>query len=314
MTSLGEAMAAARAALQAAGLEAAALEARLLLAEAAGLPADGVLGWARQRELSAAAAARLQELLQRRLAREPIAYILGRKEFWSLPLRVSPATLVPRPESETLIEAALATVTDRGRPLSILDCGTGSGCLLLALLSELPRAWGVGVDRSVAALTVAADNARAVGVSDRAFFVCGDWTAAIGSRFHLIVANPPYVRDAEIDRLPPDVARYEPRGALAGGADGLDAYRALLPQLPRRLAADGVLLIEVGDGQAAAVARIGARVGLHVVAVQRDLRGIARCLQMRADEASGHNKSLGNQAVPVYSNVQGGGSAQYQRV
>jgi release factor glutamine methyltransferase len=299
MTTVGDAQVAARTALGAAGIGSAALEARLLLAAAIGCAPDDLFGAARERDLAPEAARRLESLLQRRLAREPVAYILGRKEFWSLPLRVSPATLVPRPESETLIEAALAAVSDRTRPLTILDCGTGSGCLLLALLSELPRAWGVGIDRSAAALAVAADNARTLGVSARTGFVCGDWAAGIAGRFDLIVANPPYVPDAEIPRLAPEVAQFEPRGALAAGPDGLGAYRALLPHLSRLLTAEGVAFVEVGDGQAEAVTRIGESCRLHAAAAWPDLQGIARCLELRPVCARGNNKSLGNQAVPV---------------
>jgi release factor glutamine methyltransferase len=209
-----------------------------------------------------------------------MAYILGEREFWSLPLFVGPGVLVPRPETETLVEAALEAFPDRTAPLRILDLGTGSGCLLLALLREYPNASGVGVDRSAEALAHATLNARRHGLADRALLVRGDWGRGLAESFELIVANPPYVASGELAELAPEVARYEPRAALDGGADGLDAYRAILPDLPRLLAPAGVACLEIGAGQATALAAL-AEVGGFRVAVRPDLAGIPRCLVLR---------------------------------
>ena len=204
--------------------------------------------------------------MARRLRREPMAYILGEREFWSLPLRVSPAVLVPRPESETVVEAALESIADRAAPLRILDLGTGSGCLLLALLSELPHASGLGIDRSAAALAIARANAERLGLADRAAFREGDWGYGLAGPFDVIVSNPPYVARTDARNLAPEVFAFEPQEALFAGADGLDAYRALAPDCARLLAQDGVTCLEIGQGQGASVAAILRRHGLRLVA------------------------------------------------
>lgn len=259
-----------------AGIEAARAEARLLLAHALGLPREALLRDSRQ-ALERAAARRFEALIARRARREPIAYLTGTREFWSLVFEVSPATLIPRPESETLIEAALEQIGLRGGAHRVLDLGTGSGCLLLALLSELPGATGVGVDLSEAALGVARRNARRLGLAGRALFHCGSWGAGLDERFDLIVANPPYVAEAEAGSLPLDVAGYEPPGALFGGADGLAAYRALAPDLARLLAPGGLAAVELGAGAADAVAAILSPAGLAELERRHDLAGIIRC-------------------------------------
>ncbi len=264
----------AEATLAAAGVASARLEARLLLAHALGAePASLLL--AATTVLDAPA---LPALLARRAAREPLALILGRREFWSLDLAVSPATLIPRPDTETLIEAALAARPDRGAVRRILDLGTGTGCLLLAALGEFPAAWGLGVDVAPAAATLASGNAARLGLAARAAFLCADWAAPIAGRFDLILANPPYIESAAIAGLMPEVARYEPRRALDGGADGLDAYRCIIAALPRLLAPDGVAVLELGAGQADAVAGLARRAGLVPLAPRADLAGIARAL------------------------------------
>ena len=213
-----------------------------------------------------------------RAAHEPWALITGKREFWSLEFKVTRATLVPRPDSETLVETALGALCDRGARLRVLDLGTGSGCLLLALLSELPNASGVGVDASLAALEVAAANARTLGLAGRAGFVASDWGAALGATFDVILANPPYVATDEWERLEEDVRVFEPANALLAGADGLAAYRALAPQLGRLLAPDGFFVGEVGAGQAAAAAGVLVDAGLRIQGAQCDLSGISRCL------------------------------------
>ena len=202
--------------------------------------------------------ARLAPLVARRAAHEPLALILGRREFWSLEFAVSPATLIPRPESETLIEAAVAAFAHCAPPRLLLDLGTGTGCLLLAALSEFPAALGVGVDCSAEAAALAAGNAVALHLADRALFVCGDWADPLDAQFDLVLCNPPYVRTADLDGLMPEVARHEPRTALDGGPDGFAAWRRLLPALPRLLAPEGVAVLEIGAGQAETADGVGA--------------------------------------------------------
>jgi release factor glutamine methyltransferase len=226
-------------------------------------------------------AAAMQALVARRAAHEPLALILGRREFWSLDFAVSSATLIPRPESETLIEAALGAFAGRGPLRRILDLGTGTGCLLLAALSEFTAAFGVGVDRSSDAVALAARNAVMLGMADRTAFLCADWASALDARFDLILTNPPYVTTAELDGLMPEVARHEPRVALDGGTDGLSAYRRLVPDLARLLAPDGIALLEVGRGQAAAVGRLARNAGF-AADPRHDLSGIARALVLHS--------------------------------
>ncbi len=263
--------------LRTAGIEAARSEAWLLMAAATGRPRGALMAGALE-GLSAAEEERLEAMVRRRAAREPMAYILGEKEFWSLPFAVGPAVLIPRPESETVVEAALGQVAARDADLRILDLGTGSGCLLLALLSELPRASGLGVDLSRAALKVAEGNAQRLGLAGRARFVQADWGAGLAGGFELIVGNPPYVALGDLAGLAPEVREFEPEQALAAGPDGLAAYRALAPHGARLLAPGGSLCLEIGQGQAAAVAGILAAHGLTVIARRRDLAGIERCL------------------------------------
>jgi release factor glutamine methyltransferase len=212
-----------------------------------------------------------------------VAYILGQQEFYGLPLRVTPAVLIPRGDSETLVDAALAAKPDAKR---VLDCGTGSGALLLAVLTNLPEASGVGIDRSPEALAVASENAAALGLANRAQMLSGDWSqpawrAALGGPFDLILANPPYVEDAA--DIAPSVRGHEPAGALFSGPEGLDDYRILVPQLPRLLAPHGVALVEIGHTQAEAVSAIAISAGLTAV-LHRDLGGRPRALEMRHAE------------------------------
>ncbi len=262
-------------------VESARLDARLIVGMALGLDAAALLA-RRDDAVDALAAQRVAELLGRRERREPMSHILGEREFWSLTFRVTAATLTPRPDSETVVEAALAWAAARDYPggagLHVLDFGTGTGCLLLALLSEWPAALGIGVDISPAALAVARDNARALGMAGRARFVGGDWACDLNERFQVIVANPPYIPEGDLERLDPEVARYEPRLALAGGADGLAAYRALAPHVYSRLVDDGAAFLEIGQGQSAAVADILADAGLRVVTCMPDLGGTPRCV------------------------------------
>ncbi|HEV3490575.1 MAG TPA: peptide chain release factor N(5)-glutamine methyltransferase [Reyranella sp.] len=267
-------------ALAAAGIDNVRFEARLLLAHAAGLSAEQLI--ARGAEPAPAAVAeRLRALTARRVLREPMAYILGEREFWGLPFKVSPAVLVPRPDSETLIEAALALMPDRQRPWRILDLGLGSGCLLLTLLREYPAASGVGLELSEEALAVAQANAEALAVDARARLILGDWQQPdwqqrLGGPFDLLVSNPPYIEAGAIERLMPEVARFEPRLALDGGPDGLAAYRNIATAAPALMAPGGRVLVESGEGQVTEISRIFASAGLIMEAPWRDLAGIDR--------------------------------------
>jgi len=281
-TAVGTALADAAARLSAAGISEARREARLLVAAALGWDAARVLGFS-EAQMTAAAGRRLDELIARRSAREPVSRILGYREFWSLRFELSADTLDPRPDSEALIESALAALGDRERVYRVLDFGTGSGCLLLALLSELPNALGTGVDLSEGALETARRNAAALGLGGRTQFVHGNWGDGLSGEWDVILANPPYIPSDRVRELMPEVARYEPRAALDGGADGLEAYRALAPEIGRLLAQTGVCVVEVGVGQAPAVAAIMAGAGLVLRAMRHDLSGVDRCVVLGQD-------------------------------
>lgn len=248
------------------------LDAELLLAHVLG--EDRLAMLVGRAPVPAEAVARFEALLARRRRHEPVAHILGEREFWSLPLRVTPDVLVPRPDSETLIAEALRHFAARP-PGRVLDLGTGSGALLLAALSEWPAATGLGIDRSEAALAVAAENAERLGLEGRAVFRLGDWAEGLDERFDLILCNPPYIPEGT--PLMPDVERYEPAGALFGGADGLDPYRLLLPEVERLLVPGGVALFEFGEGQAEPLMAMAADTGAGVRTVA-DLAGRPRVL------------------------------------
>ena len=269
----------AEARLRAAGAETPPLDARLLVAAALDVAPD-TLRFAADRALSAGEAARAEALLARRIAREPVSRILGRREFWSLDIHVTPDVLDPRPDSETLVEAALALFPNRAAPLRVLDLGTGSGCLLLAALYEYPNATGLGIDASGQALEAARGNAIRFGLAGRARFAEGDWAREIGAgeRFDLVLCNPPYIAEDERASLAPEVARHDPPGALFAGPDGLDAYRAILPDLARLLAPGARALFEIGAAQSVAVAAIAREAGLAIVETRRDLAGRERCV------------------------------------
>jgi release factor glutamine methyltransferase len=219
-----------------------------------------------------------ENMVERRAAGEPVAYITGTRAFWSLTLRVTPDTLIPRPDTETLIEVALRLC--RRSPGRILDLGTGSGALLLAALSEWPDASGIGVDISAAALAVAAENARATGLAGRACFRPGDWGEALDERFDLVLGNPPYIGEGE--HLPDDVRRHEPASALFAGHDGLDAYRRILPQLPKLLATAGLAVLEIGHTQGEALLAMARAQGL-AASLHQDLAGRDRCVALWQD-------------------------------
>ena len=258
------------------------LDARLIVAHVIGCTANEVL--LRDDDMVRAdAALRARTLARRRLAGEPIARIVGAKEFYGLDLALSPETLVPRPDTEALVDAVLAVV-DREMAPAILDLGTGSGAILLALLSQLPNATGVGVDLSEGAVATAGGNARRLGLAERATFSIGDWARAIDRRFDLVVANPPYIESGAIAGLPVEVRDHDPHLALDGGADGLDAIRAILSDLPRVLADGGAAFIEIGFDQAAAVKALAAKGGF-ACAFRRDLAGIDRVAILSRQDA-----------------------------
>lgn len=268
-------------ALDAAGVDLPNMEARLLVGHGLGLLPETIFAHP-EREVAPAAARAVGALAERRARGEPLAYIVGEREFWSLPIRVNPAVLIPRPDTERLVEMALDLTADATRSLRILDLGTGSGCILLALLSERRTARGVGIDSSEAALGIARDNASRLGLGSRCSFVCADWGAAVSGAFDLVVVNPPYIADTSFASLDRGVRCFEPSAALRGGQDGCDAFRVILHDLPRLIGARGLAVLEVGEGQADRVASLVTSAGLDLVAVGRDLAGRDRCLAVAA--------------------------------
>ena len=265
--------------LKQAGIESASLDARVLV-QAACRASDiemirepGVMLTADQEKL-------LAEYEERRLAHEPVSRILGRREFWGLDFEVTAATLDPRPDSETLVEAALDLIRDVANP-RILDIGTGTGCLLIALLHERKDASGVGVDLSAAALEVARRNAERLGVASRAVLVEGAWCGGLQEAFDLVISNPPYIERDVIAGLEPEVRLHDPVLALDGGPDGLDAYRALADEIPRVLAPGGVAIVELGAGQAGQVEALFETAGFADIVTRKDLSGVERALVAR---------------------------------
>lgn len=272
---------AAEALLTEAGCDTPSLDARLLIQHALKLDRADLLFMADQ-PLDPAAAAGAWELIERRSTRVPVSRIIGSRGFWTLDLGVNAATLDPRPDTETVVDAVLEAIPDRDRPLRILDLGTGSGAILLALLAEYPQAVGLGVDLAPDAVRQAAANAAACEMAGRAAFQGGSWGEGLpDGAFDVVVSNPPYIPTADIADLAPEVREHDPMLALDGGADGLDAYRALADQLPRLLAADGVTALEVGAGQADQVAELLTLAGLTLTGVRVDLGGVARCVRAR---------------------------------
>lgn len=271
--------------LRRAGIESPALDARLLVGHALGL-GHAQLASAAAQVLSASDIAAIEALAARRLAHEPVARIVGRKEFWGLELQLADATLVPRPETETVVEAALAAIGEtsaRNAPLRIVDLGTGTGAILFALLHELPQAFGVGIDVDPRAVATARDNAHMLGLQGRCCFAVSDFAAALRGAFDLVVSNPPYIATSELPRLAPEVRDYDPPRALDGGKDGLDCYRRIAAEAARLLAPNGRVVLEIGAGQSAPVSGIFETAGLVAAAPARpDLAGIPRALVFRA--------------------------------
>jgi release factor glutamine methyltransferase len=284
MDTVGSILAEAAAALRKAGIDEPRRRARRLIAGLLEL-SPGELVSHPERQIRALEGLRLRRSLSRMVRGEPLSRILGWREFWGLRFALSPDTLDPRPDSETLVEAVLARLGDRGAPLAFLDLGTGTGCLLLALLSEFPAASGIGIDLAEGAAATARRNAEALGLGHRARFAVGNWGSALSGRFDVIVANPPYIGRAALAELPPQVGRYDPRAALDGGEDGLAAYRKIAGEVPELLAAGGIIATEVGLGQAAAAAKILEAGGLLIDGIERDLAGVERCVVARMVES-----------------------------
>jgi release factor glutamine methyltransferase len=262
-------------------IDSAELDARLLIGEILGLDLTGLVTSA-NRTLTTSETDRLESSAQRRLAGEPVARIVGHREFWGLSLKLSPATLVPRPDTETVVELALEVLRATGaldRPLRVADLGTGSGAILLALLSELPHARGIGTDISAEALQTAEANAARTGLADRSSFIACDYASGLSGSFDLIVSNPPYIRSADIADLATAVRNHDPTAALDGGPDGLDAYRALIPQAARLLAGGAALVVEAGQGQSADIEALMKAAGLTCGRPPKaDLAGIRRAV------------------------------------
>ena len=261
--------------LYVAGVDSPRLDARLLLAHAADVAPDALIG---NLEISPPIIATFEAYVARRILREPVAYIIGRREFWSLEFDVGPGALVPRPETETLIEETIRSFPDRSGALDVLDLGTGTACLLAACLSEYPNVRGVGVDASNAALKWAGRNIEKLGLSERCRLEWVSWDSVATLEADVILSNPPYIRSRDVPLLPPDVRLYEPLSALDGGEDGLDAYRALAPMVGRVLKPEGLAFLEIGAGQDGAVSAILQAQGLRIVRIAADLAGIGRCV------------------------------------
>lgn len=272
--------------LRGAAIENPRLEARLLLAHAMGCRAEDLLRDPRA-PVPPPAARAFAGMLARRLDHAPIAYLTGTRGFWSFDLEVSPVTLIPRPDTETLVEAALEAFPDRAAVRRALDLGTGTGALLLATLTEFPVATGLGIDRAPEAVALARRNAARLGLGGRAAFLAGDWGAALApdARFDLVLSNPPYIESAAMAGLMPEVARHEPSLALDGGPDGMAAYRAIVATLPGLLATGGLAVLELGQGQRAAVEALARGWGLAPVGCHADLGGIERALVLRRPAA-----------------------------
>lgn len=265
--------------LQAAHVESASLDARVLLEHALGMSREQLLIKADEM-MTAAQYEYYRTLVGMRMRRQPVAQIIGRREFFGLTFKVTPQVLDPRPDSETLIEAVSRRQRDRAAPLRVLDLGTGSGCLLLTLLYEFPNATGTGVDISPDALAVAQENAMRLGLQSRVQFVQSHWCMQVAGEFNVIISNPPYIPTADIAGLAPEVSGHEPKLALDGGADGLNCYRVVVASIKQHLAQDGFAVLELGIGQQQAVEELALQNGLKPAGIAHDIQGIARALIM----------------------------------
>lgn len=266
-------------ALQEARIESASVDARLLLQHVLGISREQLLA-ADKRVITSEQEAQYMQLIARRAARQPVAQLIGKREFYGREFKVTGDTLDPRPDSETLIEAVLARIADKNAPLRLLDLGTGTGCLLLTLLAELPKSQGIAVDACEKALDVAKTNASALSVGNRAQFVKSSWAEGVSGVFDVVISNPPYIPSSTIPTLAPEVCQYEPKAALDGGEDGLECYRAIIAQLPGLLGDAGFAAFEIGIGQHKALESIASQNGLQIAGMKEDLAGIVRCVVM----------------------------------
>lgn len=266
--------------MKAAGLDTPVLDARLIVQHALGIGWD-TLYLKEDQPLTEDERRWLESELARRIAHEPVSRIVGRRHFWTLDLAVSPDTLDPRADTESLIETVVAAIPERSQPLKILDLGTGTGAILLALLAEYPNAAGLGVDLSEGALAIARINAESHGLDQRTSFAAGRWTDGLAGPFDVIVSNPPYIESGDLAGLAPEVREHDPVLALDGGADGLDAYRAIIPAVPALLSPGGFAVLEIGAGQADAVTRIARENGLAPIGRRVDLGGVERALSFK---------------------------------
>ena len=253
-------------------------EARLIISYALGLTRSEIIH-RNDEKLSENQITRCRSFAKRRSAREPMAYLIGEKEFWSLPFKVSPETLIPRPDSETLVDAVLDHARKAGTPKRLLDIGTGSGCLLAALLSEWPEATGIGIDNNEGAVSVARLNLDRLGLAERGEIVSATWpTYQPREEFDLVISNPPYIPTAEIRTLEPDVRDYEPLSALDGGPDGLEVHREVADQTRAVLKTRGLIAVEFGIGQSSYIQQIYCAAGFDSIHIHKDLNGTDRCL------------------------------------
>jgi release factor glutamine methyltransferase len=295
--SLGSLLAEAAAVLTQAQFAEARRSARRLVASVLDLDPADLLGHP-ERTVDDRASLQVRSALARMVDREPLSRIMGRREFWGLEFALSADTLDPRPETETVVTAVLRLIPDCGAPLRFLDLGTGTGCILLALLSEFPDATGFAVDIATGAARTARGNAAAFGLVRRVHNFVGDWASAISGVFDVIISNPPYIASAALAELPREVALYDPRGALDGGTDGLGCYRLIAADLRRLMAPGSPFVCEVGAGQSLAVAAILQANGLSIESCERDLAGVLRCIVARAPAPTAQ-KIVGLGALPV---------------
>lgn len=263
--------------LQRAHIETASMDARVLLQHVLGLTREELL-LNTERKVNSGQLAQYDELVEMRKNRQPVSQLIGTREFWGMCFKVTNHTLDPRPDSETLIEAILARIANREAPLRILDLGTGTGCLLLTLLTEYPNAHGTGVDICGSALNVAQENATRLGLERRSRFLASSWGNSVEGSYDLIISNPPYIPSAAIANLAPEVSRWEPKLALDGGPDGMECYRSIVPQLKTLLNPTGLAVFEIGMGQAKELETIVQASGLQVVGSKDDMAYITRCI------------------------------------
>jgi release factor glutamine methyltransferase len=276
-TNLGTLYASFKNELKLSGIESASIEARILLTHSLNISDAIIIGYP-ETLVDSEYVDILKSKIKRRKSGEPISYIVGSREFWSLDFKVTPDTLIPRQESELLIDLALQNISDRRLPLSILDLGTGSGCLLLSLLSELPFATGIGIDISQPALDVAIDNAKTLNLSSRVSFQNRDWFEGMEGQFDLILSNPPYIKISQISDLETQIKDFEPVLALNGGDDGLEHYRRIGQGCAKKIATSGFLLLEIGANQAGDVSDILLKSGLSKVKIYKDFSNLERCI------------------------------------